>query len=134
MEENERRYSKDEVEVLRRKFDELAGVVGSMKIKLDDVGDMQKQMDGMTLSINSMQLDLKQIVDAMKGGPYNPEGMIMQIKKIKDYYEETKTQVTDIKFQLNKKNVNVNLIIALATLIVTLLVKTIWEFFTAKKP
>lgn len=127
------RQSMDELTIMRKQVDELSNIVGGLKYKIEELGDMDSRLEKLTGAVENMRSDLGRMTEAMIGSSYNPEGIVSSLKKVKENLEETQKDVADVRFQLNKKDVSIKVIIALAIFIATWLGKSIIEFFT-KKP
>lgn len=130
--EEKYQLSISDVTQLKMQVDKLSGVVGEMKVKFDDMPDIEAKLEKFYGDINEIRIDVNKIVSALTGDTYNPEGMVSRVKKIQDYYEETAKQITDIKFQIKNKNIHVNLIIGFVVFVASMVARTVWEYFFKK--
>jgi len=145
-EENERKYASSisDIAVLRGQVEKLASAVGDMKLKLDDMPDMESKIEKLTSDVAKMQIGVTRVLSALTGDELNPEGLISKVQKSKDdigdfkkemrlQVEDVSRQVKEVVQQLNKKDINVKLVIAFVVFIATLIGKTIWEYWFNRK-
>jgi peptidoglycan hydrolase CwlO-like protein len=142
-EENERRYQESisDVKDLKKQMDNLSGNFGTLQTKLGKVSDLEGKVDGLERrmhevghQINKLDSSLERMLEVLKGSDLYPDGMVKQVSKTREMMDEMRTKITDIERKIDKKNLYVNALWALAALVGTLLVKTVWDYFTTKKP
>jgi hypothetical protein len=88
----------------------------------------------MSGQINKLNGSVDKLLEVLGGSNLYPEGVVKQVSKTRELIEELKNKVFDIERKVDKKNLYVNALWALAALVGTLLVKTVWDYFTTKKP
>src|ERR1700753_2416047 len=143
MDENERRYQESisERKDLKRQMDTMSGTYGSLQQRIGKVSDLESKVDGLEGKINEMggqigklNTSVDKLLEVLGGSNLYPDGVVKQTSKTRELVEEMKTKMNDIERKIDKKNLYVNALWALAALVGTLLAKTVWDYFTTKKP
>lgn len=144
MDENERRYQESisDVKDLKKQMDNLSGNFGSLQTRIGKVSDLESKVDGiekqvgeMGGQINKLATSVDKLLEVLAGSSLYPDGVVKQVSKTREMMDEMKTKIADIERKIDKKNLYVNALWALAALVVTLLCKSAWDYFTLpKKP
>lgn len=144
MEDNEKRYqySTDEFREVRRQVERMTSELGDMKMRVGALPELEeqfrsldKQMRDIQGEMNGLKNSVDKVLEVLGGSDLYPEGVVRQMSKTKDMVEDIKGKFIDLERKIDKKNLYINLLWGFASIVIAMLLKTVWDYITiAKKP